>query len=253
MLSGCAADPPGPQPVAAGNSVQRLKPEVIEVLPHDRTAFTEGFEMAGGMLYEGTGLVGQSSLRVTDPATGTVNRRVELPAPLFGEGITVVDRTVWQLTWREGIAVRRDRSTLAELGRVTYQGEGWGLCHDDASHRLVMSEGTDRLIFRDQETFKQTGELRVRSAGKPVTQLNELECVGGSVYANVWQTDTIVRIDAVSGEVTATVDAAGLLPRDQRGGVDVLNGIAAVEGTDEFLLTGKLWPSIFRVRFVPAN
>jgi glutamine cyclotransferase len=247
VLAACTPPPP-PEPAAP----IRLHADVLATFPHDPAAFTQGLELDGGVLYEGTGLEGKSSMRATDPDTGDVEKRTALPADLFGEGITVVGDTIWQLTWRDGVTIRRDRATLAERGRVRYEGEGWGLCHDGS--RLVMSDGTDRLTFRDPATFATTGDVRVTDAdGRPVAQLNELECAGGAVYANVWQTDRIVRIDPRTGEVTATVDLTGLLPAADRAKADVLNGIAAIPGTDEFLVTGKLWPTMFRVRFVTAG
>ncbi|MDA3630815.1 glutaminyl-peptide cyclotransferase [Saccharopolyspora sp. WRP15-2] len=238
------------QGVGHAGSLPHLRAEVIRVLPHDRSSFTQGLEISGGTLYEGTGLKGGSLVRATDLATGEVRREVRLPADLFGEGITVTGDRIWQLTWQEEVALERDRETLAELRRVEYSGEGWGLCADGS--RLVMSDGSDRLTFRDPVTFAPTGSVAVRAAGAPVADLNELECVDGHVWANVWHTEEIVRIDPANGQVTAVVDASGLLSPGERAGTDVLNGIAAVPGTDEFLLTGKYWPSIFRVRFVPA-
>lgn len=219
------------------------------MLPHDRSSFTQGLELTAGTLYEGTGLHGESLLRATDLPTGEVRRETRLPAELFGEGITVTGDRIWQLTWQEGVALERDRESLAELRRVEYSGEGWGLCFDGA--RLVMSDGSDRLTFRDPVTFAPIGGVDVRLGGSAADELNELECVGGQVWANVWGSDEILRIDPSNGQVTAVVDASGLLSPRQRAGTDVLNGIAAVPGTDEFLLTGKYWPSIFRVRFVP--
>nr|WP_225954213.1 glutaminyl-peptide cyclotransferase [Kibdelosporangium phytohabitans] len=238
-------------PQAAPNTPVKLRAEVLAVLPHDSTAFTQGLELDGDRLIEGTGLEGGSSVREVDPRTAEVARKVDLPPPMFGEGLTVAGSKIWQLTWKDGVAIQRDKQTLAEVRRVPYSGEGWGLCMD--GQRLVMSDGSDKLAFRDPESFAQVGEVRVRSAGQPVTRLNELECTPGGVYANVWQTETIVRIDPASGDVTATIDLAGLLPRDERAGADVLNGIAAVRGTDEFLVTGKLWPKMFRVKFVTAS
>ncbi|MFC5054752.1 glutaminyl-peptide cyclotransferase [Saccharothrix xinjiangensis] len=220
--------------------------EVLGTLPHDTGAFTQGLELADGVLYEGTGLEGRSSIRRLDPGTGEVRQRVDLPADLFGEGITVVDDRLWQITWRDGVAIERDRRTLEEVRRVTYEGEGWGLCRD--GDRLVMSDGTDELTFRDPRTFAETGSTRVTRDGRPVTELNELECVGGRVWANVWHTDEVVRVDPADGRVDATVDLSGLRPGDVPAS-DVLNGIAAVPGTDEFLVTGKNWPTIFRIRF----
>lgn len=255
-LAGCGGDQPArPQGGSAppGDGPARLRAEVLQSVPHDRTAFTQGLELVDGKLYEGTGIEGSSTMRVVDPATGSVQQQTALPADLFGEGITAVGPTLWQLTWQEGIAIQRDRGTLAELRRVNYPGEGWGLCHDTGAGRLVMSDGTDTLTFRDPQTFDQVGEVRVSAAGNPVTRINELECVDGAVYANIWQTDTIMRIDPGSGRVTADIDLAGLLSDDERAGADVLNGIAVVPGTDEFLVTGKYWPKMFRVRFVPIT
>ncbi|SHE80114.1 glutaminyl-peptide cyclotransferase [Streptoalloteichus hindustanus] len=237
--------------VAGADAPRRLRVEVLDTLPHDRTAFTQGLELVDGVLYEGTGRVGASSLREVDPATGEVRRRAELAPPLFGEGVTVVGDRVWQLTWREGVAVQWDRATLTEVRRVGYTGEGWGLCHDGG--RLVMSDGSARLTFRDPATFQPTGQVVVRRAGEEQTRLNELECADGAVWANVWGSDEIVRVDPGSGRVTAVVDASGLLPARDRTGDQVLNGVAAVPGGDQFLVTGKNWPSMFRVRFVPAG
>lgn len=248
IAAGCSA---APEPYRRTAPVQ-LRAEVLQQIPHDPKAFTEGLEIHDGVLYEGTGNEGSSTIRAVDPATGTVRRRTDLPKDLFGEGITVVDKLIWQLTYREGIAIKRDRDTFTELGLANYQGEGWGLCDDTEGSRLIMSNGSDTLTFRDPQTFERRGEVKVTSAGSPVGQLNELECAHGAVFANVWNTETIVRIDPATGQVTADVDLAGLLPADQRAGVDVLNGIAAVPGSDEFLVTGKYWPKMFRVRFVPA-
>ncbi|KFZ84314.1 glutaminyl-peptide cyclotransferase [Amycolatopsis sp. MJM2582] len=240
VLGGCAAAPVSD---AAPPAPEKLKVRVLSTLPHDPGAFTQGLEFSGETLYEGTGLVGKSSMRA-GPAGAAPAVRQELPG-LFGEGITVLGATAWQITWKDGVAIERDAKTLAELRRVTYTGEGWGLCHHDG--RLVMSDGSSKLTFRDPVSFAPTGGVDV---GRD--QLNELECVGDSVYANVWQTDRILRIDAATGRVTGEIDASGLLDGAERGAADVLNGIAAVPGTDEFLITGKLWPKMFRVKFVPV-
>ncbi|MFF8945314.1 glutaminyl-peptide cyclotransferase [Streptomyces sp. NPDC014864] len=237
---------------AAGHRVERLRVKVLEVLPHDPKAFTEGLEVAGGTLYEGTGLSAQSSVRAGPPGhPPTV--RATLPAPLFGEGITLLGRTLWQLTWRDRIAIERDARTLAELRRVPYPDDGWGTCFQRARHRLVTSDGSARLTFRDSRTLAKTGEAAVTDAGRSVTALNELECVGDAVYANVFLTDRIVRIDPATGAVTASVDASGLLRADEIVPGATLNGIAAVPGTDQFLITGKFWPKMFRVVFVPSS
>lgn len=224
-----------------------VRPVVLGEVPHDPSAFTQGLELApgGGALYEGTGLEGRSQLRELDPATGAVRRAVPVPNDWFGEGITVSGDRIWQLTWTDGVALEWDRATFRLLRTVPMDGEGWGLCRD--GDRLVRSDGSARLRFHDASTFAETGGVDVTENGAPVPDLNELECVGGHVWANVWRSDRLVRIDPSSGEVTASVDASGLLTPQQRQGADVLNGIAALGG-DEYLLTGKLWPTMFRVR-----
>ena len=235
---------------AAG--VVRLRPQVLATVPHDRTAFTEGLELTadGSTLLEGTGRTGRSQLRELDPATGALRRAVDLPPAVFGEGVTVLPDRIWQLTWKDGVVYDRDPSTLAVRRGLPLEREGWGVCHDGP--RLISSDGTPDLVVRDPTSFTPLATVPVRAAGVPVDQLNELECTPQGVWANVWQTDHIVRIDPTTGRVTAVVDAAGLLPVADRAGADVLNGIAAVPGTDEFLLAGKLWPTTFRVRFVPV-
>lgn len=218
--------------------------------PHETTAFTQGLEIVGGSLYESTGLRGRSYVQRSDLATGRVLARRDLPDNLFGEGITVAGDRLWEITWQSHVAIARDPLTLAETGRVTYQGEGWGLCAQP--DRLVMSNGTATLTFRDRTTFAATSTVTVTADGSPVKDLNELECTpDGQVWANVWQTNQIIRIDPRTGHVTATVDASGLLNPTQARDADVLNGIAALPGTDRFLITGKLWPTMFVVRFVP--
>ncbi|HEX6353452.1 glutaminyl-peptide cyclotransferase, partial [Actinophytocola sp.] len=142
LLTGCSGDPASTPPPTRPSSA--LRADVIESIPHDPAAFTQGLELVDGVLYEGTGLEGQSSIRTVDPATGDVKQKTDLPADLFGEGITVADDTIWQITWQDGVAIRRDKDSLAEESRVSYDGEGWGLCHDPTADRLIMSDGTDR-------------------------------------------------------------------------------------------------------------
>ncbi|MFC5803562.1 glutaminyl-peptide cyclotransferase [Streptomyces formicae] len=232
--------------------VERLRVEVLETLPHDPKAFTQGLEMAHGMLYESSGIAGRSAVTAGRPGAPPTHRAA-LPAPLFGEGLTVTGPTLWQLTWQNGVAIERDARTLAELRRVPYRGEGWGACHQRHRGRLVTSDGSSLLVLRDPKTLRKTGEVAVTAQGRPVERLNELECVGDTVYANIWSADRIVRIDADSGRVTGDIAVAPLLSAAERRRADVLNGIAAVPGTDQFLLTGKWWPKMFRVAFVPAK
>nr|WP_308126300.1 glutaminyl-peptide cyclotransferase [Rhodococcus corynebacterioides] len=230
----------------------RFEVRVVATVPHDPTAFTQGLELDGDRLLEGTGRSGQSRITATDRTTGAVLAREDLPAPLFGEGITRSRDTVWQLTWRDGIAVVRDPDTLVERRRVTYDGEGWGICATDDA--LITSDGSDTLTVRDPDTFDVRSTRSVTAGGEPVAALNELECTSDGIWANRWQTDEIVRIDPASGAVTAVVDAAPLRASlDPSVPVDVLNGIAAIDGTDRFLVTGKLWPTLFEVQFVPTD
>ncbi|HZH22718.1 MAG TPA: glutaminyl-peptide cyclotransferase [Geodermatophilus sp.] len=261
VLSGCSSGDGAEVPAEGGSaqleevvtsdsaqSIPVLRPEVLAEVPHDPSAYTQGLELHEGTLYEGTGLEGRSQLRVLDPATGEVQRAESLPGQLFGEGIAVAGDRIWQLTWQDGVVLEWDRATLTLRQQLPLDGEGWGLCNDGT--RLVRSDGTDRLRFHDPVTFAETGSVTVTIDGEPVTQLNELECVDGQVWANVWPSDVLVRIDPASGQVTAAVDAAGLLDPEQRANADaVLNGIAALDN-DEYLLSGKLWPVSFRVRFV---
>ncbi len=222
-----------------------VEPVVIAEIPHDTTAFTQGLEFDGPALYEGTGLVGQSQLRELDPSTGAVLRSAADPPTYFGEGIAVVGDRIWQLTWRNGVAVEWDKATFKPLREVKMDGEGWGLCLD--GDRLIRSDGTDRLRFHDADSFTENGGVNVTRDGAPVTELNELDCVDGQVWANVWKTNQIVRIDPATGAVTAVVDASSLINRQHLAPEQVLNGIAHVDGQN-FLLTGKDWPTMYRVR-----
>jgi glutaminyl-peptide cyclotransferase len=234
-------------------SSQRLGLEVLSVSPHDRSAFTQGLLLSGGLLYESTGLVGESSLREVDPATGQVFRRVDVPPPIFAEGLAVVDNRLIQITWQNEVAFVYDLASFERIGEFRYPGEGWGICYD--GQRLVMSDGSSQLFFRDPQTFDLLGQVSVLRDGQPVARLNELECVGDQVYANVWQTDEIVDIESDNGRVIATIDASGLLSAEEmrtRSPDDVLNGIAYDAESDSFLITGKRWPRLYQVRFVPT-
>jgi glutamine cyclotransferase len=225
-----------------------LRVQVVRTYPHDRAAFTQGLLWRDGLLYESTGLVGRSSLRKVELGTGAVKQQTAVPPPYFAEGLADVGNRLFQLTWQHGRVFVYDKSTFNRVGELGYEGEGWGLCHDGTS--LVMSNGSDALTVRRPDTFAISRTVRVTLGGRPLDRLNELECVGGQVYANVWQTDSIVRIDMKTGRVTAQIDASGLLPAAERAGADVLNGIAYDPADKTFLITGKLWPTLFRVTFV---
>lgn len=233
--------------------VRFLVPEVLETYPHDPEAFTQGLLLHDGFLYESTGLYGRSSLRQVDPETGEVLHQVDLDDAFFGEGLALVDGTLVQITWREETAFVYDLETFERLERLSYGGEGWGLCFD--GELLVMSNGSDTLTFRDADTLDMRREVQVTLRGEPLPYLNELECVGDHVYANVFTTMYIVQIDKQTGQVVAVIDASNLLPEDELQALlpeGVLNGIAYNAEDDTFLLTGKLWPQVFRVRFQPA-
>ena len=239
MLVGCQAQ-----------ESSRAVPEVLATYPHDPDAFTQGLLLEDGRFYESTGLYGESTLREVVPETGEVLREVEVSPDYFAEGLTLVNDRLIQLTWRAGVALVYNFDTFEQTDTFSYEGEGWGLCYD--GEELVMSDGSATLTRRDPETFAPLGTVEVRLNGNPVEMLNELECVGDSVYANIWQTDTIVKI-AEDGSVTQEIDASSLLTSAERAQLvpdAVLNGIAYDPEAETFFLTGKLWPKVLEVRFV---
>jgi glutamine cyclotransferase len=244
--SEAAVPPDSPPP----DSPQRLEIRVLATRPHDPQAYTQGLLVHGGTLYESTGLYGSSSLRQVEPATGEVVRRIDLPADQFGEGLALAGETLVQLTWREEVAPIWDLATLTRKGEHRYQGEGWGLCFD--GRRFYMSDGSDRLTVRDATTFAVVGEIKVTREGIPVDRLNELECAEGAVWANVYETDAIVRIDPATGKVTGVADGSNLLAPAERLAAEVMNGIAYDAEQKRFYITGKRWPKVFEVVFEPA-
>ena len=245
-VAAAAAEPL--QPKNPPSTTEQLRVQVVKTYPHDRSAFTQGLLLHAGKLYESTGNVGQSSLREVEVDTGRVIRRTSVPPPYFAEGLTLVADRLIQLTWQHGRAFVYDRATFNKQTELSYQGEGWGLC--TAVDHVVMSNGSSALTLRRPTDFSVIRTIQVTLDGKPLPQLNELECVAGAVYANVWMRDLIVRIDPASGRVTQQIDAANLLSPLERQGVDVLNGIAYDASDRTFLITGKYWPKLFRVRFV---
>ena len=247
--------PPEPKAAAAAPSapagpvVERYGYEIVRSHPHDPAAFTQGLTIADGQLYEGTGLHGQSSLRRVDLATGAALQRIALEERYFGEGVAVVGDRIVQLTYQTGVGFVYDRKTFAKQREFTYSGEGWGLTYD--GQRLIMSDGTDTLRFWNPETLEELGRVRVRDGDRAIARINEMEYVDGEIYANIWQEDQIARIDPKTGVVTAWIDMSNLLTATERSrGVDVLNGIAHDPKTGNFLITGKLWPWVFEVKFV---
>lgn len=230
-----------------------LRLEILEVYPHEPTTFTQGLEFGpDGTAFVTSGLYGESWVGVVDPTTGEVIRQEALDPDWFAEGLTLVDGDdgpeLIVLTWREQTASFRDPVTLAERRRATYDGEGWGVC-DLGDGTVAMSNGTGELAIRSVRDFSVVRRMTVTSSGQPVDRLNELECRGGLVWANVWRTGTVVAIDPGDGSVVGELDAGDLVATNRAAGGDVMNGIAAIPSTpDEFLLTGKRWPATYRVR-----
>jgi glutaminyl-peptide cyclotransferase len=225
---------------------------IVNTYPHDRDAYTQGLQYVDGVLYEGTGLNGQSSLRRVNLQTGEVLQRRSLSSQYFGEGITVWGDEIFQLTWQSGVAFVYDRATFTPKRSYNYRGEGWGLTRD--ATQLIMSDGTSDLRFIDPATFAERRRVRVTANGQPVEALNELEYIKGEVLANIYQTDMVARIDPSSGRLTGWVDFRGLLaPRDRHGKEDVLNGIAYDAAGDRLFVTGKLWAKLYEVRLVPRR
>ncbi len=227
-----------------------LTPIVHQTYAHDAQAFTQGLVYWRGDLLESTGLYGRSSLRLVDLTTGTVEKQIELSSAEFGEGLALVDDRLVQLTWKEGVANVYALDTFQQLATFPYSGEGWGLCFD--GKKLVMSDGSSSLFFRNATTFELESSVSVERNGQMLRQLNELECVNGFVYANVWQSEEIVKIEPETGQVLATIRVRDLLTSAEKAGTDVLNGIAFNPDTRRFYITGKLWPKLFEVEF-PAE
>jgi glutamine cyclotransferase len=220
---------------------------VVRRFPHDTAAYTQGLVYAGGRLYESTGLLGQSQVRLVDLETGQVQVSHALPADRFGEGLALLDERLYQLTWTSGVGYIYDAQTLAPLDSFQYAGQGWGLATDGES--LIMTDGSATLRFLDPATFAVRREVTIQDRGSPLLEVNELEYVDGLLYGNVYRSDWIVRIDPATGAVLDWIDLAGLLPeRDRTPSTDVLNGIAFDAGTGHLLVTGKRWPALFEIR-----
>ena len=221
---------------------------VVNTYLHDPNAFTQGLVFEDGIFYEGTGQYGASGIRKVAPATGEVLVEKRLSEQYFGEGIAVFGDRLYQLTWKAGICFVYDKNTFALQTQFSYPTEGWGLTHD--GEKLLMSDGTNIIYFRHPDTFQEMGRIEVTDIAGPVHYLNELEYIEGQLFANVWRTDRIVRIDPKTGAVTGWIDLTGLLPAADRSQhrVDVLNGIAYDARADRLFVTGKWWPKVFEIR-----
>lgn len=220
--------------------------QVLERLPHDPTAFTEGFFAAGGAFYESTGQVGRSFIRKVDPATGRVLRQATVPRPHFGEGIAPVGDQILSLTWQDGVGFRWRAKDFAPLGRFRYAGEGWALASDGGL--LVMSDGTPRLRVLDPRTLAVKRTIAVTLRGEPLADLNEIEIVDGEILANVWHANAIVRIDPATGAVKGLIDVSALAREVAATDSEAVpNGIAWDKAKRRLYVTGKLWPTVFRI------
>ena len=240
-ISACGAQP------AASNDA-----DIVARYPHDRNAFTQGLLIDNGQLFESTGQYGQSSVRRVDLKTGRIEQSTVLSDHYFGEGLALVGRRLYQLTWKAGVALVYDRHSLERVDRFNYTGQGWGLTYD--GHDLIMSDGSATLKRVDPVDFRILGRIQVSEGGRPVERLNELEYIRGEIWANVWLTDRIVRIDPSSGRVIESLDASALKDALSPGGApDVLNGIAWDASARRLYLTGKYWNTLFEIRWPTAG
>lgn len=226
--------------------------EVVREFPHDAEAFTQGLLVSQGDWIESTGGYGTTSIRRVERETGKVLKRTDLPAEFFGEGAAEMDGKIYQLTWQNQQGFIYESKTLQKLGDFKYQGEGWGLTNDASS--LIMSNGSDRLRYLDPKTFHAWRELQVRINGEPVNLLNELEFIEGEIFANIWHTEKIVRINPKDENVIGVIDLTGIDAKEKRRDPEhVLNGIAYDPKTGEMFVTGKCWPKIYQIRLVPKR
>lgn len=238
---------PEPTTSVSPHTVPDCTYDVVNSWPHDTKAFTQGLVFYQGSLYESTGKYGSSSLRKVDLQSGKIKKKIDVDAQSFAEGIAIYQGKIYQLTWTEHKAFVYDLKSFRLEGELTYEGEGWGLTHDE--HQLIMSDGTNQLRFLDSATFKATRTISVYDNDEPLMDLNELEYVKGEIYANVWKSDRIARIDPRNGNLLGWIDLKGLLPSGERpSSEDVLNGIAYDETEDRLFVTGKRWPKIFEIR-----
>jgi glutaminyl-peptide cyclotransferase len=233
------------QPAAQPGAIPVLTATVVKSYPHDPRAFTQGLEFFDGYLYESTGRQRQSTLRRVVIETGKVVQSVRLPDATFGEGLTIFHRKIYQLTWLDKTGFIYDLRTFRKLGNFSYNTEGWGLTHDDTS--LILSDGTNRLQYIDPNSFQVTKTLEVFAGPTAVTNLNELEFIRGDIWANIWHSDRIARIDPKSGQVTAWIDLSAITERETHEQEDVLNGIAWDSGRQRLFVTGKDWPKLYEI------
>ena len=237
------------EPSTNSNVIPVYTYKVVNTYPHDRSAFTEGLVFEDGLLYEGTGLCGYSTLRRVKLETGEILQICELPPQFFGEGVTIYGNKIIQLTWQSHIGFVYDKYSLKLLQEFDYPDEGWGITHD--GKHLIMSDGTSTLHFLDPETFEEISQIEVSANNIPITRINELEYIQGEIYANIWQTERIARIDPLTGHVVGWIDLKGILsPKDDSETFDVLNGIAYDVKKNRLFVTGKFWPKLFEIELM---
>ena len=244
-------------PEAAEPSEDLIQIEVIEIFPHNPAVFTQGLIWDDGSFYESGGLYGESALYRVDLETGQANAVTPILPEYFAEGLALVDDRLIMLTWKAGVAIIFDKNSLQEIGRFSYDGQGWGLCYEPTQNQLWMSSGSSLIVSRDPMTFEVTGQIQVSDNGLTIDQINELECVNGIIYANIWKSDIILAIDSQTGNVIHKIDGSSLLSADEQAtlvqGSQVLNGIAYDPAEDVFYLTGKQWSQLFKVRFATSE
>lgn len=248
LLIGCNNSENSSTPDAPASSVPLSTPSVVSTLPHDTSAFTEGLEFYDSTLLESGGNYGRSKLFQYDPKTGKVLKQVKLEDKYFGEGITVLHDTLYQLTWKEGVAFLYDVKTFKKIKELPFKGEGWGMTNDGKN--LIVSNGSSSLYYYEPGTLKLLKVVNVTENGTAVPNVNELEYIDGYVYANQWQYDYIVKIDPSSGNVVAKYDLGGLHDSVKKidPNADVLNGIAYNRSTKKFYVTGKNWPQMYEIQ-----
>jgi len=250
LVAGChtAANGDRTTPEAAASAVvPKYGYQIVSIWPHDSNAFTQGLILADGKLLESTGQEGASSLRSVDLETGKVLKKVDVPVPYFAEGIALLDGKIYQLTWQHQVGFIYDAQSFERVGQFNYDGEGWGLTTDGQS--LILSDGSNRIRFLDPSSFRVTKTITVLDNKVPVNELNELEYVQGSIYANIWHDDRIAIIDPQNGRVTGWIELAGLIPEGELHDDEaVLNGIAYDQKSDKLFVTGKLWPRLFEIK-----
>ena len=234
-----------------GKPVLQYTYQIVNTYPHDENAFTQGLVFENGVLYEGTGRYGNSTLRCVELETGKIVQTYALSKDFFGEGITIFKDKIIQLTWVEHKGFIYNKTSFELLREFNYSTQGWGITND--GHRLIMSDGTENLYFLNPETFEKIGQIEVQDKGNPVIALNELEYIKGDVYANIWGQEKIAMINPQSGQVKAWINFTGIQKVMNRTGSDVLNGIAYDAQEDRLFITGKCWPQLLEIKLVAVQ